>query len=142
VTVLDAYAVLAYLRAEIAAAEVAELLSHPTILSAVNAAEVIDQLVRVGGWNGDDVYADLALLASNGLSVTPVTADIGRHAGHLRATYYHRERMSVSTADCVAASTALAHQLPLATSDPALARLVRAENGQVHGLPDSRGRRP
>jgi PIN domain nuclease of toxin-antitoxin system len=142
VTVLDAYAVLAYFRAEAAADEVAELLRRPTILSAVNAAEVIDQLIRVYGRNGDDVHADLALLANDGLTIEPVTAEVGLHAGHLRATYYHRERMAVSMADFVAAATALSNRRPLATSDPALARLVRAEDGQVHGLPDSKGRRP
>ncbi|WP_158240308.1 PIN domain-containing protein [Mycobacterium hubeiense] len=141
-TVLDAYAVLAYFRAENAADEVAELLRKPTILSAVNAAEVIDQLVRVFGYDGDDVHADLALLAKSGLMIEAVVPDIGLQAGRLRARHYHRERMPVSMADCVAAATALSHRLPLATSDPALARLVRAEGGQVHGLPDSDGRRP
>jgi hypothetical protein len=32
--------------------------------------------------------------------------------------------------------------MPLATADPALADVVRAEGGKVHPLPDSRGRRP
>ncbi|MGH3501131.1 MAG: hypothetical protein ACRDQA_09615 [Nocardioidaceae bacterium] len=45
-TVLDAYAVLAYLRDEVSADAVGELLRAPTTLSAVNATEVIDQLVR------------------------------------------------------------------------------------------------
>jgi predicted nucleic acid-binding protein len=142
VTVLDAYAVLAYLRAETAADAVAALLRHPTILSAVNAAEVIDQLVRVYKRDGDAVHAHLALLANDGLRIEPVTGAVGLHAGHLRARYYHRERMPVSMADCVAAATALSNRRPLATSDSALAHLVRAEDGQVHGLPDSNGRLP
>jgi PIN domain nuclease of toxin-antitoxin system len=142
VTVLDAYAVLAYFRAETAADAVAELLRQPTILSSVNAAEVIDQLVRVYERDGDDVHADLALLANDGLTIEPVSADVGLQAGHLRAKYHHRERMAVSMADCVAAATALANRRPLATSDPALARLVRAEEGRVHGLPDSNGTLP
>lgn len=141
-TVLDAYAVVAFFRAETAADEVAELLRQPTILSAVNAAEVIDQLVRVYGREADDVHADLALLANDGLAIEPVTVQVGLHAGHLRARYYHRERMPVSMADCVAAATAFSYRRPLVTSDPALADLVRAEHGQVHGLPDSNGRLP
>lgn len=141
-TVLDAYAVLAYFRAETAADEVAELLRHPTLLSAVKAAEVIDQLVRVYGRDRDDVHADLALLANDGLTIEPVTADVGMQAGHLRARYYHRQRMPVSMADCIAAATALSNQRSLATSDPPLADLMRAEGGQLHGLPDSNGRRP
>ena len=41
-TVLDAYAVIAYLRGEPSADEVAELLQGPTILTSVNAAEVLE----------------------------------------------------------------------------------------------------
>ncbi len=62
-TVLDAYAVLAYLRDEAGAEPVAELLRSPAVLSAVNAAEVIDQLVRVYDRDPDDVHADLAVLS-------------------------------------------------------------------------------
>lgn len=141
-TVLDAYAVLAYFRAEGAAGEVARLLRRPTLMSAVNAAEVIDQLVRVYDRDKDDVHADVALLAHSGMTIAPVTPDLGLHAGQLRAEHYHRERMPVSMADCIAAATALSTDRPLATSDAALANLVRAEHGRVHGLPDSRGRRP
>jgi predicted nucleic acid-binding protein len=142
VTVLDAYAVLAYLRGERSADEVAALLRSPTLLSAVNAAEVLDQLVRVFGRDADDVHADLALLSHAGMEITPVTVEIGLLAGRLRGRHHHRDRMAVSLADCVAAATALSQRRPLATSDPALAGMLRAEGGPVHGLPDSRGRRP
>lgn len=141
-TVLDAYAVLAYLRGETAAAEIAGLLRGRTVLSAANAAEVIDQLVRVHGREADDVHADLALLAHAGLEIAPVTESLGLHAGRLRARCYHPQRMPVSLADCIAAATALEQRRPLATSDPALAELVRAEAGEVHGLPDRNGRLP
>ena len=141
-TVLDAYAVLAYLRGETAAAEVATLLHDPTVLSAINAAEVVDQLVRVYRRDADDVHADLALLASAGMEIVPITESLGFHAGRLRARYYHRQRMPVSLADCMAAATALDRRKPLATSDPPLAQLVRAESGNVHGLPDSSGKLP
>jgi PIN domain nuclease of toxin-antitoxin system len=142
VTVLDAYALLAYLRGEDAADEVAGLLRSPTTLSAVNAAEVVDQLVRVFGRDPDDVHADLALLSQAGMRIAPVSPDIGILAGRLRARHYHRDRRTVSLADCVAAATALSEQAPLVTSDPALADLVRAEGGDIHGLPDSKGQLP
>ncbi len=141
-TVLDAYAVLAYLRGETAAAEVATLLRAPTVLSAASAAEVVDQLVRVYGRDADDVHADLALLASAGMEIVPVTESLGFHAGRLRARYYHRQRMPVSLADCMAAATALDRRKPLATSDPPLAQLIWAKSGNVHGLPDSSGKLP
>jgi PIN domain nuclease of toxin-antitoxin system len=142
VTVLDAYAVLAYLRAERCADEVSRLLRAPTVLTAANAAEVFDQLVRVYQRDPDDVHADLALLANAGMQIVPVSADQGLLAGRLRARHYHRERCAVSLADCLAAAAALTARLSLATSDPALAALIRAENGTVHPLADSKGIEP
>jgi len=141
-TVLDAYALIAYLRDEPCADAVVDLLRTPTVISAANAAEVLDQLVRVFGRDADDVHADLALLANTGMQIVPVTSDIGLMAGRLRAKHYHRERLAVSLADCVAAATALSSQLQLATSDPALASLVRAEGGEICALADSSGVKP
>ena len=141
-TVLDAYAVLAFLRAEPCADDVAGLLRAGTTLSAANAAEVVDQLTRVYGSDPDDVQADLALLSNAGMQLATVTADLGLLAGRLRAKHYHRERCAVSLADCIAAATALSSDQPLATSDGPLAAVMRAEGGVIHGLSDSRGARP
>ncbi|WP_167768839.1 PIN domain-containing protein [Nocardia sp. CS682] len=141
-TVLDAYAVIAYFRAEPSAHEVAGLLAQPSVMSTANAAEVMDQLARIYGRHPDDVEADIALLSSIGMRLAPVTAQLGVLAGRLRTRHYHRERMAVSLSDCVAAATALSEQLPLATADPALAEVVRLEGGKVHPLPDSKGRLP
>lgn len=141
-TVLDAYTAIAYLRGEPSAQEVADLLRAPTLLVSVNAAEVVDQLVRVFGRDGDDVLADLALLSTAGMTIRPLTAGRGLEAGRLRAQHYDAKARAVSLADCAAAATALAESLSLATADPALAALVRAEGGQITALPDSSGRRP
>jgi PIN domain nuclease of toxin-antitoxin system len=140
--VLDAYAVLAYLRDEHAAEAVQELLATPTMLTSVNAAEVFDQLVRVYGRDPDDVHADLIMLAHTGMELASVSTEIGLFAGRLRARRYHREQMPVSLADCVAAATALFVGYPLATADPPLASLVRTEQGKLHALPDTTGRLP
>ncbi len=141
-TVLDAYAVLAYLRAEPCADQVATLLRTPTVITAANAAEVLDQLVRVYQRDPDDVHADLALLANAGMDIAAVTADQALAAGRLRARHYHRERCAVSLADCLAAAAALGREAPLATSDPALAALIRGEDGKIHSLADSKGAKP
>jgi PIN domain nuclease of toxin-antitoxin system len=141
-TVLDAYAVIAYLRGEPSADEVAELLHGPAVLTSVNAAEVCDQMVRVFGADPDAVEADLALLIHAGMTVLTVSYELGLEAGRIRARRYHRDRAAVSLADCVAASAALDGQRPLATADPALAAVLRAEGGEVHPLPDSKGNRP
>lgn len=141
-TVLDAYAVLAYLRGEVGAGEVAALLRSPTVLCVLNAAEVMDQLVRVYGRDPDDVEADLALLSQAGMALAPVSVEVAFLAGRLRARNYHRENMALSLADCVATATALSGGRRLATADPALARLLRREGGEVEALPDSLGSRP
>lgn len=141
-TVLDAFAVIAFLRGEDSADEVAALLLGGTVLATVNAAEVVDQLVRVWGRDADDVEGDLALLGEAGLRMHPVDAGLALEAGRLRARRYHRQRCAVSMADCMAAATAVRLAKPLATSDPALAVALRSVGGEVHGLPDSRGRRP
>jgi PIN domain nuclease of toxin-antitoxin system len=84
-TVLDAYAVIAYLRGEPSSAEVAGLLRGPTTLTSVNAAEVHDQMVRVFGADPDAIEADLALLCHTGMSLLPVSAELGTEAGRIRA---------------------------------------------------------
>lgn len=88
------------------------------------------------------MQADLAVLSDAGMSLAPVSAEVGMLAGRLRACHYHRERMAVSLADCVGAATALSTNRPLATADPALADLIRAEGGSLHALPNSTGRLP
>lgn len=98
-TVLDAYAVLAYLRDERAAEAVGELLAEPTVLTVVNAAEVLDQLVRVYGRDADEVHVDLVMLAHTGMQLGEISAEVGLLAGRLRARHYHRERMALSLAD-------------------------------------------
>lgn len=141
-TVLDAYAVLAYLRDETAADLVAGLLRSSTVLSVINAAEVVDQLVRVYDRDPDDVHADIALLSHADMQLCPVSVDVGMLAGQLRARHDHRQRMAVSLADCVAAATALSSGRPLATADPGLAAVIRAEAGDLRALPDRAGRLP
>jgi predicted nucleic acid-binding protein len=141
-TILDAYAIIAYLRGEPSSDEVADLLREPTQLTAVNAAEICDQMTRVFGSDPDSVEADLALLAHAGMDMLPITPELAIEAGRLRARRYHRQHAAVSLADCIAAAAALTSDHTLATADPALAQLVRAEGGRIHSLPDSKGRRP
>lgn len=142
VTVLDAFAVVALMRDERAAEMVAEIVRSPTTLTAVNAAEVIDRLVRRYGRDADDVEMDLRLLTVGGMEMVAVTVERGLEAGRLRTQHYDRNGSSVSLADCVAAATALRQDVPIATADRALAAMVRAEGGEVTGLPDSTGRMP
>ena len=125
-TVLDAYAVVAYLRAEPAAAEVRPLIEGgEAALTAVGVAEVIDHLVRIAGADEEDAALDLAQLGL--LRGFVVDSDLGMAAGRLRARHYHRTRCAVSMADCIAAESARQAGTELATSDPHLLDLCDLE---------------
>ena len=140
VTVLDAYAVIAYLRAEPAAGEVRPLLnSGDATLTAVGVAEVLDHLVRLAGADEEDAALDLAELGL--LEGMVVDSDLGLAAGRLRARRYHPSRCSVSMADCIAAEAARHAATSLATSDPPLLDLCRIEGISAIVLTASDGTR-
>jgi PIN domain nuclease of toxin-antitoxin system len=137
-TVLDAHAVVAYLRDEPGAASVAGLLTaREAALTAVGLGEVFDQLVRVAGGDEEEVALDLAELGL--LDALGVDAALGAAAGRLRARHYHRTRRPVSMADCVVAETGRALARPVATSDPHLLGVCHAEDIGVIVLPGSDG---
>lgn len=104
-TILDAYAVLALLKGEPAAADVQALIeASDAALTSIGVAEVLDHLIRVVGASDEDASLDLAQL---GL-LDPVIVDerTGRAAGLFRARHYHRTRRAVGLADCIAAAVA------------------------------------
>ncbi len=138
--IFDAYAVLALLKGEPAAADVQRLLEagQAPALTAVGVAEVLDHLVRLEGATEEDAALDLAQL---GLAeAIPVDAGLATHAGLLRARHYHRSTRAVSLADCVAAEVARAEGSSLVTADPHLLELCRDEGIDAVVLPDSSGR--
>lgn len=139
-TILDAYAVLAYLKDEPAAVEVRPLLDgDDASLTALGVAEVLDHLVRLVGADEEEAALDLAQL--NLLDGIPVDSRIGIHAGRLRARHFHRRRCAVSLADCVAAELSRSRVEALATSDPQLLDVCDAEGIGVIVLPGSTGSR-
>ncbi|MEX1021723.1 MAG: PIN domain-containing protein, partial [Dehalococcoidia bacterium] len=136
--VLDAYPVLALLKGELAAPDVRALIERDgATLTPLGIAEVLDYLVRLAGADAEQALLDLAQL---GLDAPPaVDADVGARAGLLRARQYHRRDRALSLADCVAAETARALDVPLATADPHLLDTCTVEGIAVIPLPDSRG---
>lgn len=137
-TVLDAYAVIAYLRDEPAADHVRPLLvAGDAALTAVGLAEVLDHLVRLANAEEDEAVLDLAQLGL--IDAIPVDASTGNAAGRLRARRYHRTRCPISMADCIAAETARATHRPLATADPDLLDVCLAERIEIIPLPGSDG---
>ncbi len=139
-SVLDAYAVLAYLKGEPAASEVRALLEEGgASLTAVGVAEVLDHLVRVVGADEDEAALDLAELDL--LDGTAVTAPVGSAAGRLRAQHYHRRACPVSLADCIAAAEARSQATAVVTFDPHLLEVCHSEGIAVVVLPGSSGSR-
>ena len=137
--VLDAYAVLALLTGEPAAAPVRKLLvgDRDASLTVLGVAEVLDHLVRLVGASDEDAALDVAQL---GLAEpAPLDAATSMKAGLLRARQYHRRDRAVSLADCIAAETARAAAAPVASSDPHLLGMCRDELIDVVPLPNRAG---
>lgn len=144
-TVLDAFAVIAFLAGEAAAGDVESLLRSAddrSRLSTVNMIETIDVLVRMRQHSLEDVHQRLDWLRAEGLSLELLDPEAATVAGTLRAAHYQRRACEVSLADCAALATALVFGDALATADPALAAIARTEGVEVVALPDSQGRRP
>lgn len=138
-TVLDAFAVLALLKDEPAAADVATLLATEPrpALTALGVAEVLDHLVRLVGADEEEAALDLAQL---GLAEAhAVDGEVASRSGRLRARHHHRRTRAISLADCVAAEVARRAGTPLATSDPHLLATCHDEGIPYLALPDSGG---
>lgn len=139
--VLDAYAIIATLVGEAAAADVQPLMAGG-VVSAANVAEVVDVCIRVHGNHGPAVRERVGWLISGGLEVAPLDSTLAVAAGALRARHYRRRHCEVSLGDCIALALAKQRRAPLATADPDLVSAARAELVDVIGLPDSHGKRP
>ena len=139
-TILDAYAVLAYLKGERAASEVRPLLDFAdSALTAIGLAEVLDHLVRLSGADEEDAALDLVQLGL--VDAVSVDAKIGAAAGLLRGRHYHRVSCRVSLADCVAAEVARSRRQPVASADPHLLDVCHVEGIAVTVLTASNGSR-
>lgn len=137
---LDACAVIALFRKEPAFREVRALIDEDGAwTTTVNAAEIVDKMVRVHEASSDDIEAELAML---GIEIEPVDVDLALAAGRIRSWYYHPRDCPVSLADCVAAAAALGTGSRLATSDVSLAAVGDDLGATVTPLLNSEGVRP
>lgn len=137
-TILDAFAVIALLKGEPAAAEVERLIEHGgCALTTLGVAEVVDHLVRVVGAAEEDAVLDVAQLGLE--PPVPLDEAAATQAALLRARHYHRRNRAVSLADCVVAQVACSAGAAVATSDPHLLDLCRDEVISRIPLADSTG---
>lgn len=91
-SVVDAYAIVAAMVGEPAAAEVEALLrdrEDPPLISAIDLAEVIDVSTRILGYPGEQVLERTDWLLAGGLTVVAVDEELGRTVGR-------RERASTT----------------------------------------------
>ena len=110
--------------------------------SSVNVAEALDVACRVYGAREPIVREAVELLvAAELLTVSAPDLSIGNRAARLRIAHYRRRARPLSLADCFLIASA-GHEDRIATTDPAVADVARAEGLDVVALPDSSGRRP
>lgn len=134
---LDAYALLAFFKNEKAADEVAALLRRESAVSAVNLAEVSDHLIRIQHCEPEFAKLQIARLLQTNMLVIPLDEQLASRVGEIRAHFYEARACALSMADCCAMATALVHEIPLATSDPAILSVMRTLGGQLVELPGS-----
>lgn len=139
---LDAYAVVALALDERAAAEVEKIVrSHPIAVTATNYLETTERLMRLGGWSPDETSRRMAVLFEGHAEIRRVDADVAWRGALLRARHYDRKTCALSLADCVLLASAGPDD-SIATADPAVAAVARAEDIGLLPLPDSSGQRP
>ena len=143
-TLIDAYGLVALIADEAAAAEVEELLrAGDCHVVAINLAEAIDICQRVHEIDVEDVHRALEpLILSRTVSVAVSDERIAWLASSLRVRHYNKKRCPVSMADCFLLAHAVSGDGALATADPDLARIARAEGATVIPLQDRSGNRP
>jgi predicted nucleic acid-binding protein len=144
VTLLDAYALVALVADEPAAADVEDLLrAGEAGIPAVNLAEAVDVCGRVHGVEPDETRAVVEpLFLSRVLSLRPSGASEAWLAADLRIRHYNRRQSPLSVADCLLLAHALREGERIATADPHVAGCARLEDVTVVPLPGSTGARP
>lgn len=141
--VLDAAALVALLRGEPAAVEVAGLLDgRDCSVSAVNVVEVVHRVSRALGLGPALVTDSVLAMVADGLEVVACDLEIGARAGTVRAEHYDRNDLAISLADCVVLATAERFGATLVTSDDHLVALASSLGVAVHPIPNSAGIRP
>lgn len=132
---LDAYALIAYLRDEAAAPVVQQLLwAGELAMSSVQLAEVLDRMERVHGVASDEIEVVVSAL---GIDVLSADYPVGAEAGRLRARHYLPTGRTLSLADSFCAATAVLCGHRLATADPVLLAVAETEGCTVVRLPSA-----
>ena len=134
-TLLDAYALIAFVAGGPARAEVREILrSGDAGIATANLVEVLDVCSRVKGLAIERVLDVIDPLFEAALREVPLDGGRARHAASIRATHYHRESCPISLADAVLLASASAGDR-IATADPDVLAVAAAEGIEPLALP-------
>lgn len=131
-TLLDAFALIAFLDGEPAAADVESLLVRgDAAISAVNLAEAAQRKLRMSSVTLPELQE---VTRSLPVAVIPYSEVHAWRAAELRARHYRRRESEVSLADCCLVAVATPADR-VATADPAVLRMAAAEGIGTVELP-------
>ncbi len=134
-TLLDAYAVIAFLIGGPAAPHVRILLREGnTGVATANLAEALDVSLRVHGLPVARAIEVLEPLLDGPLAALPLDLPAARRAAEIRTTHYHRSSRPISLADAILVATARSGDR-LATADPDVLAVAHAEGLETVALP-------
>lgn len=134
-TLLDAYALIAFLVGGPATPHVRALLREGSAaVATANLVEALDVSQRVHGLPIARAMEVLEPLFEGPLATVPLGAAVARRAAEIRASHYHRSSRPISLADAVLIATATRDDR-IATADPDVLAVATAEGLESVALP-------
>jgi predicted nucleic acid-binding protein len=135
VTLLDAYALIAFLVGGPASAQVRAVLREGgASVASANLAETLDVSQRVYGLPISRAMDILDPLLGDPLTVIPLDAAMAQAAAEMRSKHYHRSNRPISLADAVLLASAKMEDR-IATADPDVLAVAKAEAIETIALP-------
>ncbi len=135
-TLLDAYALVAFLVGGPAAPQVRGILREgEAAIATANLAESLDVSQRVHGLPMSSAMEVLEPLLEGPLSAVSLDLPTARRAAEIRARHYHRSTCPISLADAVLLATARPGDR-LATADPDVLAVAHREEIEPLALPE------
>lgn len=135
-TLLDAYALVAFLAGGPAASQVRALLREgDAVVATANLAEAIDVSQRLYGLPIARAMEILDPLFEGSLGSVALDLTLARRAARIRAQHYHRATRPISLADAILIASATP-DARIATADPDVLAVARAEGIATIALPE------
>jgi predicted nucleic acid-binding protein len=135
VTLLDAYALIAFMVRGPATQQVRAILREgDTAVATANLVEVLDVSERVYGVPIHRAVEVFAHLLEETLTAVPLDLTVARRAAEIRARHYHRSSRPISLADAVLIGSARSGDR-IATADPDVLAVADAERVESLALP-------